>query len=75
MSYYPHNQPIVTVGRDSDDDPTTVMHTPTGSLVPTATIVERSLAGTPVDLGPGGHQHQHRATPPLPKNSNDFRRS
>jgi serine/threonine kinase 32 len=71
MSYYPHNQPIVTLGRDSDDDPTTVMHTPTGSLVPTATIVERSLAGTP-DPGPG---HQHRATPPLPKDSGDFRRS
>ncbi|KAF8640281.1 hypothetical protein AX16_010176 [Volvariella volvacea WC 439] len=44
-SYYPHNQPVVT-GSDADPDRTLAQST-TGTIVPNATIVERSLAGSP----------------------------
>ncbi|PPR00883.1 hypothetical protein CVT24_000368 [Panaeolus cyanescens] len=47
MSYYPHNQPIVALGTQSDTDRTIAPST-TGTIVPTATIVERSQAGSPM---------------------------
>ncbi|EGN98970.1 hypothetical protein SERLA73DRAFT_181726 [Serpula lacrymans var. lacrymans S7.3] len=46
-SYYPHNQPITTIVRGSDAEPMTVVQSTTGTLLPTATIVERSQAGSP----------------------------
>ncbi|KAF7796466.1 hypothetical protein EIP86_007643 [Pleurotus ostreatoroseus] len=48
MSYYPHNQPIVTnVGSEGDEDPAPVVQSATNTLLPTATIVDRSQAGSP----------------------------
>ena len=47
-SYYPHNQPIVTnVGSEGDEDPAPVVQSATNTLLPTATIVDRSQAGSP----------------------------
>ncbi|KAK7449825.1 hypothetical protein VKT23_013301 [Stygiomarasmius scandens] len=46
MSYYPHNQPVVTISTDSDAD-RTIAASQTGSLQPTATVAERSQAGSP----------------------------
>lgn len=45
ISYYPHNQPLVTASEDSE--PTTVAPSATNTLEPTATVVERSQAGSP----------------------------
>ncbi|KZT18115.1 kinase-like protein [Neolentinus lepideus HHB14362 ss-1] len=71
MSYYPHNQPV-TVARDrsSDDDeldPTMLEHSQcmTGTIVPTATMATRSLAGSPV---PPEMRHSIDI-PPLPRPS------
>ncbi|KAL4066732.1 kinase-like domain-containing protein [Scleroderma yunnanense] len=47
-SYYPHNQPITTVVRNSESEPVSVIQSQTNTLQPTATIAERSLAGSPV---------------------------
>lgn len=61
MSYYPHNQPIVAIGTESDStDRTAFSQSVTGTLAD-GTIVERSLAGSPVLDGqttyqPGYHQ-------------------
>ena len=47
ISYYPHNQPIVNRISQSDDEPTAVMQSATNTLQPAATIIDRSLAGSP----------------------------
>ncbi|KAG6862035.1 hypothetical protein C0995_008223 [Termitomyces sp. Mi166 len=46
MSYYPHNQPVTTIGRTTNEIDRTA-DSPNGTLIPTATVVERSRAGTP----------------------------
>ncbi|KAH9481572.1 Serine/threonine-protein kinase 32A [Psilocybe cubensis] len=65
MSYYPHNQPIVALGADMDNtDRTMLAHSVTGTvqtIVPTATVVERSQAGSPMLESDDRHHH-----PPLP---------
>lgn len=48
MSYYPHNQPIAAVGTDSDGTERTLAQSVTGTMVPTASIVDRSQAGSPI---------------------------
>ena len=48
MSYYPHNQPVIGLGTESDDTERTFTHSGTGSIIPTATILERSQAGSPI---------------------------
>ncbi|KAF9442104.1 kinase-like protein [Macrolepiota fuliginosa MF-IS2] len=45
LSYYPHNQAI---GTESTSTDRTCVQSTTGTLVPTATIVERSQAGSPM---------------------------
>lgn len=62
MSYYPHNQPIVAVGTESDNTDRTMAPSVTGSIIPTATIVERSLAGSPSMFESTNHHHH----PPIP---------
>ncbi|KAI0077858.1 kinase-like protein [Panus rudis PR-1116 ss-1] len=47
MSYYPHNQPIITSNHSEDEDPSTVLPSATNTLVPNATVIERSQAGSP----------------------------
>jgi serine/threonine kinase 32 len=47
VSYYPHNQPIVTTVSQSDSEPTAVLQSATNTLQAAATIVERSTAGSP----------------------------
>ncbi|KAI6025763.1 kinase-like domain-containing protein [Pisolithus orientalis] len=54
-SYYPHNQPITTVVRSSGSEPMSVIQSQTHTLQPTATMAERSLAGSP---GPDTTWHQ-----------------
>jgi len=61
MSYYPHNQPVVAVGTESNDTDRTLSPSVTGTIIPTATIVERSLAGSPMFDGANHHHH-----PPIP---------
>lgn len=65
MSYYPHNQPVVALGADADDR--TIAHSLTGTIVPTATIVDRSLAGSPM---PETSQQQY--LPPIPNGSHSY---
>jgi len=48
LSYYPHNQPITTIGVEDTDR---ILGQSTGTVEPTATIAERSCAGTPVPDG------------------------
>jgi len=60
MSYYPHNQPIVAISTDSDR----TLQSQTGTLAPTATIAERSQAGSPGLESSSNHQDQR--LPPLP---------
>lgn len=55
VSYYPHNQPIVGTGNESDTDRTLAQST-TDTIIPTATIVERSQAGSPM-LESEAHHH------------------
>lgn len=63
MSYYPHNQPILTTGHEPDSEPTEVLQSATNTLLPTATIVERSQAGSPIEE----HDYSGRDTPvPMP---------
>lgn len=47
MSYYPHNQPIVNAGHEREDELARVSQSANNTLLPTATIGERSLAGSP----------------------------
>ncbi|KZP22754.1 kinase-like protein [Athelia psychrophila] len=48
MSYYPHNQPIVNAGHEDDSDTPSLTLSTAQTLLPTATIGERSLAGSPM---------------------------
>ncbi|OSX58724.1 hypothetical protein POSPLADRAFT_1075693 [Postia placenta MAD-698-R-SB12] len=61
MSYYPHNQPIVTTGHEADADaePQEVVPSATNTLLPTATVVEHSQGGSPIE----GHDYSGRDTP------------
>ncbi|KAK7690560.1 hypothetical protein QCA50_005658 [Cerrena zonata] len=60
ISYYPHNQPIVT-SNSEDSEPATVVPSATNTLEPTATVVERSQAGSPtMDL-----DRSRACSPPL----------
>jgi serine/threonine kinase 32 len=55
LSYYPHNQPVISLGVDAENG----SQSTTGTLVPGATVAERSLAGTPV-VSENDHQQQTR---------------
>lgn len=48
MSYYPHNQPVVALGTQSDNTDRTLAPSASATIIPTATVVERSLAGSPM---------------------------
>lgn len=59
MSYYPHNQPVVALGTGTASTDHTVVQSATDTIIPTATIVERSQAGSPtLDSVPGQHMRQ-----------------
>lgn len=62
MSYYPHNQPIVALGTESDGTDRTFTQSVTGTLVPNGTMVERSLAGSPPLDGETTYQGYHQRT-------------
>lgn len=50
-SYYPHNQPIVTKIRSDqvgEEAPEPVTQSATNTILPTATIIDRSQAGSPL---------------------------
>lgn len=47
MSYYPHNQPIVTSINSDEGEPGTVLQSATNTLLPTGTLVDRTSAGSP----------------------------
>ena len=47
MSYYPHNLPVGSRGGETEADRTTTMQSQTGTLVPTATVAERSRTASP----------------------------
>jgi serine/threonine kinase 32 len=66
MSYYPHNQPVTVTAAESDDTERTCTQSVTGTstIIPTATIVERSEAGTPVL-----ESIDYRRLPPIPQPS------
>lgn len=59
MSYYPHNQPIVTSINQDDEEPSTVLQSATNTLLPTATIVDRSQARSP------SPDHDHSQAQPM----------
>jgi serine/threonine kinase 32 len=61
MSYYPHNQPIAAVGADYEG---TLAHSTTGTIVPTASIIDRSQAGSPMM-----ESSDVRNIPPIPYGS------
>ncbi|KAF5342359.1 hypothetical protein D9611_001757 [Ephemerocybe angulata] len=65
MSYYPHNQPIVALGTESDGTERTFSQSVTGTLVPNGTMVERSLAGSPPLDGETTYQSYHQRNPTL----------
>jgi serine/threonine kinase 32 len=48
MSYYPHNLPIVSSGHGLESDEQAPVQSQTNTLIPTATMGERSLAGSPL---------------------------
>lgn len=63
MSYYPHNQPVIALGTESNDtERTCAQQSVTGTTLPTTTIIERSQPGTPV-LESTGYHHP----PPISK--------
>jgi serine/threonine kinase 32 len=66
MSYYPHNQPVTELVTEPDDTERTCTQSVTGTstIIPTATIVERSEAGTPVL-----ESTDYRYLPPIPQPS------
>lgn len=47
MSYYPHNQPIVTSIHQDDEELAPIVQSATNTLLPTATLGDRSSAGSP----------------------------
>lgn len=61
MSYYPHNQPVIALGTESDDTERTFAPSVTGTIIPTASIFERSQAGSPM-LESSDRHH----LPPMP---------
>ncbi|KAG5636758.1 hypothetical protein H0H81_006948 [Sphagnurus paluster] len=61
LSYYPHNQPVTTLGTSTEDTERTVAQSLDGTLIPTATIAERSQAGSPML-----DSDSHRYMPPMP---------
>ena len=68
MSYYPHNQPIQPVlGIESDNTDRTIAQSATGTIIPTATIIERSQAGSPVLESSDRHN-----VPPIPTNAHSY---
>jgi serine/threonine kinase 32 len=69
MSYYPHNQPVIELGAESDDTERTCTQSVIGTstIIPTATIVERSQAGTPI-LESADYRH----FPPIPHPSKGY---
>jgi serine/threonine kinase 32 len=75
MSYYPHNQPIVAIGPDSDGTERTYSQSVTGTLVTgvNGTIVDRSLAGSPPLDGETTYQGHHQRNPTLRSASIDRR--
>ncbi|TFK40032.1 kinase-like domain-containing protein [Crucibulum laeve] len=66
MSYYPHNQPIVALGTETDTTDRTLAQSTTNTIIPTATMVERSQAGSPMPLY--GSETGH--FPPIPTTIN-----
>ncbi|EIW57257.1 kinase-like protein [Trametes versicolor FP-101664 SS1] len=60
MSYYPHNQPITSVGHD-EAEPSEVLPSTTNTLLPTGTMIDRSQAGSPINEDVGRYTH-----PPIP---------
>lgn len=50
MTYYPHNQPVELGTESNNDTERTCTQSVTGTttIIPTATILERSQAGTPI---------------------------
>ena len=66
MSYYPHNQPVIELVTEPDDTERTCTQSVTGTstIIPTATIVERSQAGTPIL-----ESTDYRQLPPIPQPS------
>ncbi|KIP02208.1 hypothetical protein PHLGIDRAFT_130859 [Phlebiopsis gigantea 11061_1 CR5-6] len=48
VSYYPHNQTIVTSINQDEDEPNTVLQSATNTLLPTATLIDRASAGSPL---------------------------
>jgi len=63
MSYYPHNQPVIALGTESNDtERTYAQQSVTGTTLPTTTIIERSQAGTPMLESTGCHH-----PPPISK--------
>ncbi|KAI0346281.1 kinase-like protein [Trametopsis cervina] len=47
ISYYPHNQPLVTSIGQCEEDQQAVLQSATNTLQPAATIIDRSSAGSP----------------------------
>jgi len=64
MSYYPHNQPVVALGTESEDR--TIAQSTTGTIIPTATMIDRSQAGSPVL-----ESHQ-QYIPPIPSSMHGY---
>jgi serine/threonine kinase 32 len=65
ISYYPHNQPILTLSSDSEQDRTTTQ-SQTGTLVPTATIAECSQNSS---AGAMGESSTYQERPLAPASS------
>ncbi|CDO74485.1 hypothetical protein BN946_scf184979.g40 [Trametes cinnabarina] len=61
MSYYPHNQPITTLGHQEDAEPGEVIQSATNTLLPTSTVIDRSHAGSPINEDVDRYTH-----PPIP---------
>ncbi len=47
ISYYPHNEPIVTSNHQEEGDPSTVIQSATNTLIPNGTLIDRSQARSP----------------------------
>ena len=47
VSYYPHNEPIVTANHHDEGEPSTVIQSATNTLLPTGTLMDRSQARSP----------------------------
>ncbi|KAF9466491.1 kinase-like domain-containing protein [Collybia nuda] len=63
VSYYPHNQPVIAHGTSTDDSERTMAQSTNGTLIPTATIAERSQAGSPML---DSDSNRYYVPPPLP---------